>query len=123
VSDALSKEPSKDDSGPSLTEKPLLNRLGETLGAGDSTSQDEKNQKQQENDRHAVQKEIDSLRQKLNGRKRLVEVNKDVEKAKASVISCLRANDRRPLDCWKEVETFKVEVARLERSFMSKSSV
>lgn len=122
VSEALSKDPSADESGPSLTEKPLVNRLAEKLGGGDSTTQDEKEQIQQETDRHAVQKEIDSLRQKLNGRKKLVEVDKDVEKAKNDVISCLKTNDRRPLDCWKEVEKFKVEVARMEKTFMNKSS-
>ena len=36
-----------------------------------------------------------------------------VEKARQEVITCLRVNDRRPLDCWREVEDFKREVGRL----------
>lgn len=97
--------------------------MAEKLGGGENASQDEKEQVQQENDRHAVQKEIDALRHKLNNRKKLVEVDNDVEKAKNDVVSCLRTNDRRPLDCWKEVEKFKVEVARLEKTFVTRSNV
>jgi altered-inheritance-of-mitochondria protein 13 len=36
------------------------------------------------------------------------------------VVSCLRLNDRRPLDCWKEVQEFKKEVARLEEAFVDR---
>jgi altered-inheritance-of-mitochondria protein 13 len=36
------------------------------------------------------------------------------------MVSCLRVNDRRPLDCWKEVDAFKTEVARLEKRFIGK---
>jgi hypothetical protein len=35
------------------------------------------------------------------------------------VISCLRINDRKPLDCWKEVEIFKREVRKLEENYVS----
>ncbi len=58
------------------------------------------------------------MRRKLEGRKKLVEVDGAVEKAKEEVVSCLRTNDRRPLDCWREVEAFKREVGRLERGFV-----
>lgn len=54
-------------------------------------------------------------------RKKIVDLDKDVTKAKDDVVTCLRLNDRRPLDCWKEVETFKAEVARLERAFVEKN--
>ena len=43
-----------------------------------------------------------------------------VEKARQEVITCLRVNDRRPLDCWREVEDFKREVGRLEQRFLGK---
>ncbi|KAL8744531.1 MAG: hypothetical protein Q9190_003228 [Brigantiaea leucoxantha] len=72
--------------------------------------------------RQSVQNEIDALKEKLKRRKIKEDVVKDkgVEKAKGEVVECLRLNDRRPLDCWREVETFKQEVGRLERSFLEK---
>ncbi|ODM14392.1 putative altered inheritance of mitochondria protein 13, mitochondrial [Aspergillus cristatus] len=70
--------------------------------------------------RTAVQTEIDQLREKLDGRKKLIEVGENVERARSDVASCLRLNDRRPLDCWKEVEGFKREVAKLEETFVDR---
>lgn len=72
--------------------------------------------------RQSVQKEIDMLQEKLKRRRIKEEVVKDkaVEKARSEVINCLRLNDRRPLDCWREVETFKEEVGRLEKDFLEK---
>ncbi|KAL1970348.1 hypothetical protein VTN77DRAFT_5508 [Rasamsonia byssochlamydoides] len=70
--------------------------------------------------RDSVQKEIDRLRSKLESRKKLAALDEGVERAKSEVVNCLRINDRRPLDCWKEVEDFKQEVARLERAFVDK---
>lgn len=67
-----------------------------------------------------MQTEIDQLREKLDGRKKLIEVDESVERARADVVSCLRLNDRRPLDCWKEVEGFKREVAKLEETFVDR---
>ena len=46
--------------------------------------------------------------------------DKGVEKAKEDVVKCLRINDRRPLDCWQEVEVFKKEVGRLEKDFLGR---
>ncbi len=65
-------------------------------------------------------KEIESLKEKLGQRKQLRDVDKDVEKAKEDVVSCLRLNDRRPLDCWKEVQAFKAEVAKMEGKFVER---
>lgn len=39
--------------------------------------------------------------------------------SRQDVISCLRLNDRKPLDCWKEVEAFKREVRKLEENYVS----
>lgn len=61
------------------------------------------------------------LRQKLESRKKLDKVSPEVEKAKESLVSCLRMNDRRPLDCWQEVEDFKTEVGKLEKAFIQKA--
>ena len=44
-----------------------------------------------------------------------------VEKAKEEMVGCLRMNDRRPLDCWEQVETFKREVTKLEQKFVEKA--
>jgi altered-inheritance-of-mitochondria protein 13 len=68
-----------------------------------------------------VSKEIAELKKKLEARKKLEQVDPAVEKAKEDVVACLRTNDRRPLDCWKEVETFRREVGRLEREFVEKT--
>lgn len=70
----------------------------------------------------SVEKEIDSLKEKLKRRRVKDDVVKDkgVEKAKGELVECLRLKDRRPLDCWKEVDAFKEEVGRLERGFLRK---
>jgi|SRR5579862_3331928 len=68
----------------------------------------------------AVHESITSLRNKLASRRKLEEVDERVEEAKDNVVKCLRANDRRPLDCWREVEAFRKEVGRLERNFVEK---
>ncbi|KAI9721261.1 MAG: hypothetical protein M1812_002423 [Candelaria pacifica] len=70
--------------------------------------------------RESVQRDIDELRKKLEGRKKVEELDKGVEKAKDEVVACLRINDRRPLDCWQEVEAFRREVGRLEKSFVDR---
>ncbi|TKA78506.1 hypothetical protein B0A55_01975 [Friedmanniomyces simplex] len=68
----------------------------------------------------SVKKEVMDLRQKLESRKKVESVPKGVEQAKEKVVQCLRTNDRRPLDCWKEVEEFKREVGRLEARFVQR---
>jgi altered-inheritance-of-mitochondria protein 13 len=71
--------------------------------------------------RDSVTKEIEALKKKLEARKRLEQADPAVNKAKEDVVTCLRLNDRRPLDCWKEVENFKREVGRLEKEFVEKT--
>ncbi|KAL3472328.1 hypothetical protein BJX99DRAFT_249770 [Aspergillus californicus] len=70
--------------------------------------------------RESVNSEIEELRIKLEGRKKLAELDGPILKAKADVVGCLRLNDRRPLDCWKEVAEFKKEVSRLEEAFVDR---
>ncbi|KAL4781593.1 hypothetical protein BJX76DRAFT_335199 [Aspergillus varians] len=70
--------------------------------------------------RESVNSDIEELRLKLEGRKKLAELDSGVAKAQADVVSCLRLHDRRPLDCWKEVQDFKKEVARLEEGFVDR---
>lgn len=70
--------------------------------------------------RDSVMSEIDQLRSRLDTRRKLAELDEGVARAKADVVSCLRLNDRRPLDCWKEVDAFKREVAKMEAAFVDR---
>jgi len=69
----------------------------------------------------SVAKEIEDLKMKLAGHKKLEAASPAVEQAKENLVQCLRINDRRPLDCWKEKEAFKREVNRLEKEFVEKT--
>ncbi|WPG97732.1 micos complex subunit mic19 [Acrodontium crateriforme] len=69
----------------------------------------------------SVTAEIASLKAKLDSRKKVDRASPEVEKAKEALATCLRTNDRRPLDCWEEVETFKREVGKLEMAFIQKT--
>ncbi|KAK4125025.1 DUF1690-domain-containing protein [Parathielavia appendiculata] len=70
--------------------------------------------------RHEVSKAIDDLRTKLEERRQVRQLPDGVEKARNEVVRCLHENDRRPLDCWREVEAFKDEVRRLEKGWVDK---
>jgi len=61
------------------------------------------------------------LRQKLDARKKVDKASPEVEKARGNLVTCLRTNDRRPLDCWEEVESFKKEVGMLEKRFVERA--
>jgi altered-inheritance-of-mitochondria protein 13 len=66
-----------------------------------------------------VQEGIAKLKRTLSERKVLKDLSPEVEKARNAVVSCLRVNDRRPLDCWQEVEAFKTEVKKMEDKFVA----
>lgn len=72
--------------------------------------------------RESVQREIERLKKNLSARRTREDVVKDEElqKARSKVLSCLRTNDRRPLNCWEEVEAFRRELARLEKGFLGR---
>ncbi|KAJ4416913.1 hypothetical protein N0V82_006463 [Gnomoniopsis sp. IMI 355080] len=70
--------------------------------------------------RHKASKEIEELERKLQTRKLVKEVPESVEISRSEVVRCLRENDRRPLDCWKEVQAFKEEVRRLEKGWVER---
>jgi len=65
-----------------------------------------------------VQEGIAKLKATLSERKVLKDLPPEVEKARSAVVACLRLNDRRPLDCWQEVESFKREVRKMEEKFV-----
>ena len=71
-------------------------------------------------DRQTVSAEVEALRARLDKRKQLRSVPESVEKARSDVVRCLTENDRRPLDCYQEVEAFKEEVRKLEKSWVDK---
>ncbi|EXJ81173.1 hypothetical protein A1O3_07463 [Capronia epimyces CBS 606.96] len=81
-----------------------------------SESGEEKQRKAQSSQK--VQQEIEKLKQTLGQRKVLKELSKEVESARQDVVNCLRLNDRKPLDCWKEVEAFKREVRKMEEDYV-----
>jgi MICOS complex subunit MIC19 len=68
-----------------------------------------------------VSKEIEDLKQKMDKRKKLDQVDPAAEQARADLVQCLRTHDRRPLDCWKEREAFKREVGRMEKQFVERT--
>lgn len=72
--------------------------------------------------RGKVQEEIERLKGMLRERRLKEDVVGDegVKRAREGVVACLRLNDRRPLDCWREVEAFRREVGRLEGAFLGK---
>ncbi|KAF1358963.1 hypothetical protein EJ07DRAFT_121825 [Lizonia empirigonia] len=112
-SETLSGEDEAQQSEPSLAEK--------LADATCSSSTLAEKKRQQEMSRTSVTKEIEQLRAKLEQRKKLEQADADLNKAKEDLVTCLRMNDRRPLDCWKEVETFKREVGRLEKEFVERT--
>lgn len=70
--------------------------------------------------RHTVSKQVTDLRKKLEERKQVRALPDGVDAARNQVVRCLRENDRRPLDCWEEVEAFKREVKKMELEWVDK---
>lgn len=64
---------------------------------------------------------MQALQKKLEERKSIrSQLPESLENARSGVVRCLRENDRRPLDCWREVEAFKEEVRRVEKGWVEK---
>lgn len=96
----------------------MLNRLGDFVFGGSNAGKPKINPNL---DHDTVYNEVDALRQRLAKRKHAIDMDKSVAKAKDEVVSCLQTHDRKPLNCWQEVEAFKAEVGRLERAFVEKN--
>lgn len=94
--------------------------LKETQAKLSEQGADEPQQKQAGTTAQAVSKEVEALRAKLEERRKVRQLPDSVEAARTEVVRCLRENDRRPLDCWREVEQFKEEVRRLEKGWVDK---
>lgn len=115
TADKISAEPDHT-STPGHQHSSLKEHIADTLGVH---SAEHKRLQQLSHD--SVAKEIEVLRRKLERRKSLERMDQTVERAKEEVAQCLRTHDTRPLDCWREVETFRKEVLRLERAFVERT--
>ncbi|KAG9513543.1 DUF1690-domain-containing protein, partial [Aureobasidium melanogenum] len=104
--------PSSDDQS-SSDDSTLKEKISSALTPSSSQHKDRSND--------SVSKEVAELRSKLERRKNLEKTDPAVEKAKEGLVQCLRMNDRRPLDCWEQVEAFKAEVAKLEQKFVDRA--
>ncbi|KAF2458131.1 hypothetical protein BDY21DRAFT_385290 [Lineolata rhizophorae] len=101
------------DSTASPASPSLVEKAGSALGLVSSADESRPT-------RDAVAAELAALRRSLEARKEAREPDGGVRAARDDVVACLRAKDRRPLDCWREVEAFKREVGRLEKEFVER---
>ena len=92
-----------------------LSQAHDNISSSDTASSDNNGPSHQ-----SISNEVAELRRKLEERKQIRQLPAEVESAREGVIKCLRDNDRRPLDCWEEVEKFKVEVKKLEKGWVNK---
>lgn len=97
-----------------------LKETQERLSAAAATQAESAGAADASPNRYTVSKEVEALQARLNGRKKVRAIPDSVESARGDVVRCLRENDRRPLDCWREVEAFKEEVRRLEKGWVDK---
>ncbi|EKG13803.1 hypothetical protein MPH_09041 [Macrophomina phaseolina MS6] len=118
LQDAIASAADDATNSSSSDEPSLAEKLADSLSSADALAE---KQRRRDMSRGLVEKEIEALRRKLEERKRLEQPDKGVEEAKLKVVECLRLNDRRPLDCWREVEVFKKEVGRLEKEFVERT--
>ncbi|KAI9730475.1 MAG: hypothetical protein M1818_008170 [Claussenomyces sp. TS43310] len=98
-------------------------RKPEKPGAGEPSSSSSAGDTLRDLGREAVQKDVRELRRKLEARKKVAEIadlDAGVDRARGEVISCLRNHDRRPLNCWEEVERFRDEVRKMEGAWVEK---
>ncbi|KAG6078465.1 hypothetical protein E4U15_004243 [Claviceps sp. LM218 group G6] len=98
-------------------ESEALNVAHEKMAAAQSSSTDDD---KTGTTSFSLGSEVDELRQKLEQRKTIREMPAELDRARSDVIRCLREHDRRPLDCWQEVESFKAGVRELERRWVDK---
>ncbi|KAK4242018.1 hypothetical protein C8A03DRAFT_29759 [Achaetomium macrosporum] len=100
--------------------KRLRAQEAEALREAQQKLSDDQDQQPSGPSRQEVSKQIKDLTSKLEERRKVRQLPDSVESARNEVVRCLRENDRRPLDCWREVEAFKEEVRRLEKGWVDK---
>lgn len=69
-----------------------------------------------------MSRDVEALRSRLENRRKVRDLPAAVDSARNELVRCLRENDRRPLDCWQEVDNFKTQVAKAEREWVEGSS-
>jgi altered-inheritance-of-mitochondria protein 13 len=100
--------------------KRLRAQEAEALREAQQKLSDDQDQQPSGPSRQEVSKAIEDLRAKLEEKRKVRQLPDSVEGARNDVVRCLRENDRRPLDCWREVEAFKEEVRKLEKGWVDK---
>ncbi|VUC30362.1 unnamed protein product [Clonostachys rosea] len=102
--------------------KKLQNQESEALKAAQDkiAAAANENKSEEGQSHHKVSKQVEQFRRKLEERKQVRTLPESVEGARNEVIKCLTDNDRRPLNCYEEVEKFKVEVKKLEQQWVNK---
>lgn len=111
------KEPSDDKEKKAGPVKTLLFDLPTPPNPFSSEPSAEEKARQSQSSKKVLE-DIEKLKSSLGQRKTVKEIPKEVEKARDDLVGCLRVNDRKPLDCWKEVEVFKGKVRELEEKFL-----
>lgn len=81
---------------------------------------DDKDGKESKMSNAVVGKQLEGLRGKLEARKQLRDLPGEVEAARGDMVRCLTENDRRPLDCYAEVQRFKAEVRKMEQEWVNR---
>ncbi|WVQ90889.1 hypothetical protein IAS59_004675 [Cryptococcus gattii] len=68
---------------------------------------------------HVLGRDIDEIREKVERmREKKNNESEGVRLARQGVEQCYLTHGDKPLDCWKQVEAFKAEVAKLEQAFV-----
>lgn len=87
-------------------------------GSGGSGSQDSSSSSKGGRSAHALQKELDAVKEKIerhNASRKAVESTPGVKEARDKVVKCYKENPKRTLDCWKDVKSFSDAVEQAER--------
>lgn len=95
----------------------LLEIIPSVPAPGDVVAQEEVRQNQSS---AKVFEELEKLKRGLDERKKVKDMPREVESAREDLVRCLRMNDRRPLDCWREVEAFRASVRMMEEDFIGR---
>ncbi|KAF8425255.1 putative altered inheritance of mitochondria protein 13, mitochondrial [Tirmania nivea] len=62
--------------------------------------------------------EIKHRLENIPGGRGIAEEDDEVKRARGEVVNCLKERDRRPLDCWAEVQAFRDVARRREKGFV-----
>lgn len=66
-----------------------------------------------------LEKDLEAVSAKVKRLNERKDIQKSVEESQKALVACFNTNADKPLDCYKEVETFKSRVAGLEKDFVA----